>query len=298
MFQKTISHSAFSDEAYYRNSRFRSIALISLEKAGVETVAQSLELLISDSDMSEFKWSDLGGARERFAAKKLINESIKLSLEDKLRIDVLIWDIKDNRHDINRRDDNANLQIMYYHLFNSTLRIRWPSGSVWELFPDEQSIINWEEMGEVLLFAGKEFREARDLFSQNQFLYDLFQDYKIQRINELDSKDCSLIQVADLFAGIGAYSHSCYDKYVKWKKENSNQISMEILQDSEEELIISNRDKERCEIIDYLNKICKSNSLSVSLETNNGFISYKPSLPINFWLYEPQHPEDKAPTKS
>ena len=116
-----ISHSAFSDESYYGSSRYRSIALVSLERIHVDSIVSELNKLLSESGMSEFKWSDLGGARERFAAIKLIDKSIELSLSGKMRIDVLIWDIEDSRHSIRQRDDQANLQRMYFHLFDSTI---------------------------------------------------------------------------------------------------------------------------------------------------------------------------------
>jgi len=291
-----VTHSAFSDESYYVSSRYRSIALVSLERIHVDSISAEFESILSESGMSEFKWSDLGGARERFAAIKLIDKVIEISLSGKLRVDVLIWDIADSRHSIRQRDDQANLQRMYFHLFDSTIRIRWPSGSIWELFPDEQSAIDWPKMSEVLLHSGRDFRLESDLFSPDYFRYGLFHDYKIRRIQELDSHDNPLIQLADLFAGMGAYSYSCYEKFVQCEKDLNGQMSFELC-DNEENLVeVSKRDCERCKVISHLNRVCKKHRLSVSLITKQGFYSYKPDYPINFWMYETQHPNDKAPT--
>jgi hypothetical protein len=296
MDQFEVTHYAFSDEAYYRGSRFRSIALISLEQQNFDSIQAELTSLLAQSCISEFKWSGLGGARERFAAIKLIDKTIILSLDKLLRVDVLIWDIKDSRHDIKNRDDLANLQRMYYHLFDSTLRIRWPSESTWELFPDEQSIIDWSTMEDILQVSGRDFRLDKDIFSSNQFRYNLFSDYQILRIEELESHSSPLVQLADLFAGLGAYSHSSYEKFLEWKREESAQIPMGLFEKARNKISLSKRDRERCKIIDHLNNKCKKHKLSISLESIRGFFSYKPHMPINFWVYEPQHPQDKAPT--
>jgi len=65
-----------------------------------------------------------------------------------------------------------------------------------------------------------------------------------------------------------------------------------ILKDTEK---LSNGDKNRCEVMNYLNRLCKKYKLTVSLDTFNGFRTFNPKKPVNFWLYEPQHPDDKAP---
>jgi hypothetical protein len=38
--------------------------------------------------------------------------------------------------------------------------------------------------------------------------------------------------------------------------------------------------------------------LGVSLKTHGGLRTLQPANRINFWWYEPQSPEDKAPTKT
>jgi len=296
MNESDVTHSAFSDEAYYGGSRYRSICLVSVKRSHVDSIASKLNVLLEESGISEFKWSNLGGARERFAAIKLIDFAIEMALPGQMRIDILIWDIEDSRHSIRQRDDQANLQRMYFHLFDSTIRIRWPSDSIWELFPDEQSAIDWQKISEVLLHSGRDFRLEGNLFTPDYFRYGLFHDYKIKRIQELDSKEHPLIQLADLFAGIGAYSYSCYEKYYQWEKESTGQMSFNLFEDDENKAEVSNRDIERCRVIYHLDSICKKYKLSVSLKTKHGFYTFNPENPINFWHYESQHPDDKAPT--
>ena len=70
---------------------------------------------------------------------------------DKLRVDILIWDMDDSRHKNSGRDDNENLSRMYYHLIQNTLSKGWDKGSTWLLVPDHQSSINWRTLGEHLV---------------------------------------------------------------------------------------------------------------------------------------------------
>jgi hypothetical protein len=51
-------------------------------------------------------------------------------------------------------------------------------------------------------------------------------------------------------------------------------------------------------VLKKFDETCKERKLGVSLKTKKGLWTPDPQRPINFWLYEPQHPEDKAPQKA
>lgn len=118
------THVAYSDESYYTDERYRSIAVVTLENSDKDNFSRTFGELISGSQISEFKWNKLRQARERFAAMKMIDEAIILAQNRHIRIDVLIWDTEDSRHGIKGRDDIANLQRMYYHLFKYVLKAK------------------------------------------------------------------------------------------------------------------------------------------------------------------------------
>ena len=118
------THIAFSDEAYTTDSRYRSVAVISFPAIWETELNNRVKQVLSESSLSEFKWAKLRQARERFAALKLIDLAFNYAVESKLRIDVLVWDTQDSRHNIWARDDAQNLQRMYYHLFKNVLRQR------------------------------------------------------------------------------------------------------------------------------------------------------------------------------
>lgn len=289
------SHIAFADESYYTDERFRSVAVVTLESSNMDAFSKTFREILNDSGINEFKWNKLRQARERFAAMKLIDKSVRLAANQQLRVDVLIWDTHDSRHQVQGRDDIANFQRMYYHLFKNVLLKRWPSQSIWNLLPDENFALDWITVHDYLDTAGISIEITNSLFDEKPFSIRLSQDFQIIQIKEVSSTLEPVCQVVDLFAGIGAYSHTAFSKYSHWLDSENGQLRLEI--DIHEILSLSNSERERFKIMKYLDDKCKTRRFHVSLKTANGFKTFDPKFPINFWPYEPQHPEDKAPTK-
>jgi hypothetical protein len=288
------SHVAYADESYYTDERFRSVAVVTLESSNKEAFFKIFRALLDNSGIDEFKWNKLRQARERFAAIKLIDEVIRLAAIQQLRVDVLIWDTYDSRHQVQGRDDIANLQRMYYHLFKNVLLRRWPSKSTWNLFPGENSALDWTIVQDYLDTAGVSI-EMASLFDPKPFSIRLSRDFQIVQIEEVSSILEPVCQVADMFAGIGAFSHTAYSKYRQWIDSINGQLQLGI--DSYKILSLSNRERERFGIMKYLDDKCKTCRFHVSLKMAKGFKTFDPKFPINFWPYQPQHPDDKAPTK-
>ena len=66
-----------------------------------------------------------------------------------------MWDAHDERHAVKRRDDVANLHRMYYRLLSSTLGRPGLAGATWALHPDENGVMDWDSVHEVLDNAGR-----------------------------------------------------------------------------------------------------------------------------------------------
>ncbi|MDW8287416.1 MAG: hypothetical protein RMJ89_05045 [Flammeovirgaceae bacterium] len=292
-----VSHIAFSDESYYTNDRYRSVAVVTFESGNRERFTNAFHQLLGSSQVSEFKWSKLRQARERFAAIKLIDEVILLAQKNLIRLDVLIWDTQDSRHQVEGRDDIANLQRMYYHLFKNVLKTRWSAQSTWFLFPDENSALDWQSVQDFLDTAGLSFQISSGLFDNKPFSFRLSRDFEIVGIKEISSEKEPLCQVADLFAGIGAYSHSAFAKYLEWEERQNGQMRL-FTEEAVENQKFTNSENERFIIIKHLDDSCKKNKFRVSLKSGKGFKTFNPRFPINFWMYEPQNSKDKAPIKN
>ena len=206
------THIAYADESYYTKERFRSVSVLTFEKSKETLLNNSFKSIIEESNIKEFKWSDLRQARDRFAATKIIDQTIEFARKNHLRMDVLIWDTHDSRHKVQSRDDIANLQRMYYHLFKNVLQNRWHKQCVWELFPDENSALNWASVHDYLDIASLSMQVNPSIFENRPFSIRLNKDFQILKIQEVSSIKETLSQVTDLFAGIGAYSHSIFEK--------------------------------------------------------------------------------------
>lgn len=295
MSERTVTHVGFADESHWNTGRFRSLGLVTTSVAELDSLNPNLRKLLAESGVREFKWKALNGAKERFAAQKLCDFAVQKACEGVLRVDVLVWDIEDSRHKVPLRDDIANLQRMYYHLFRNVLRLRWPKDAVWRLHPDEHTAMEWETIQDCLESVGARVEPERSLFTQGLFRLRLEREFSIEEIRPVVSSEHPLLQLADLFAGMAVFSREKYPEYQEWLQKNSPQLSMF---DSDNLRDPSSRDRERYQVIKKFNEECKKHRLGVSLKGRRGFFTFNPKNPINFWFYEPQSTEDKAPVRT
>ena len=282
------THFAFSDDSKHSEGRYNSLCVVTLGAVEFEPLNSELEKLLSDSGIkSEFKWSKLGGAQYRFAAEKMID--FVLRNIDQLRLDVLIWDINDSRHkNLIGRDDTENLVRMYYHLIATTCSKKWPMEAVrWMWYPDEQSSVDWSTLRTFI--CSKKYRRGHDLFSTNSKfeMVDL-------SVEPARSHQHSFIQLADLFAGLAAYSWGNFAQYNLWieqQKESGLFTQKNVIK-------FSNSENERFPILHNFKESCTAKGMKISLESSSGLFSHRPMNRINFWFYRPQHSLDKAPTRT
>ncbi|TFE65720.1 DUF3800 domain-containing protein [Methylacidiphilum caldifontis] len=291
-----ITHVGFADESHWNTGRFRSIGMVTIPLSFLENMEYCLRQMLSESDISEFKWKKLDGAKERFAAEKLCHWAVENVCSDQFRVDVLVWDIYDRRHKITMRDDIANLQRMYYHLFRNVLRARWPSDAVWKLCPDEHTAMEWGTLHSFLSNASYSVEVEQSLFTENKFQNQLRKEFGIDDIEPVSSQMHPLLQVADLFAGLAVFSHDKFDNYNRWSKSD-DLLDLPLFNDANAANIPSRSSVERFRVLKKFDKMCKQRELGVSLRSKCGLWTPKPENPINFWMYEPQHSEDKAPQK-
>jgi len=292
-----ITHVAFSDESHWNEGRYRSISLITMPFRFNIAYKQIVKRFLDEIGISEFKWTNLCGVRERRAALKMCDFIVDNANKGLLRLDVLIWDIEDSRHKVPGRDDIANLQLMYYKLFKHVLSNRWPDGSTWILFPDEHSAMDWNNVKDYLDRVDTKIEIFQNLFTGGKFELRLVREFKIYKINPLSSASNPWLQIADLFAGLAIFSREHYSIYRQWQKEQEKQMGQLFLFDFKQNNKISRSSRERCYVLDYFCKLCKNKKLGVSLKTTKGLWTPDNKKPINFWLYIPQHPNDKAPRK-
>ncbi len=285
-----ITHFAFSDDSKHHCGRYNSLALITLGSSSFDSLQTGITKILDDSGIeSEFKWEKLRSAKYRFTALKMVD--FVFQNLGKLRVDTLIWDLEDQRHkDVVRRNDSENLARMYYHLVSTTFTKRWPvEKTQWRWHPDKQSGIDWNILRNCI--ENKKHKCVEDLFRINP----RFQKVSLENPLPSESKEHSLIQLADLFAGMGSYSWGHYDKYEQWRISNSKQQTL--FKRAMLSFPFSPTELERFQVIEYFNSESKKRKLNIGFRSARGFKSYDPRVFINFWPYQPQSVLDKAPRR-
>lgn len=295
MSEARVTHVGFSDESHWNTGRFRSLGLVTTPLGVALELEEKLRGILEKSGVPEFKWKKLDGAKERFAAIAMCDFAVNVACQGVLRVDVLVWDILDRRHSVRGRDDIANLQRMYYHLFRNVLRVRWPNDAVWRLHPDEHTAMDWDTIKDCLESVSEGIEVEHSLLTKGKIYIIFRRDFGLEEICPVSSKYHPLLQLADLFAGMAVFSREKFEAYQAWLHKNNAQAQLFHCNDSP--VSFSRREHERFQVLHAFDRMCKNRKLGVSLTTNRGLRTPNPKNPLNFWLYEVQHPWDKAPTR-
>ena len=234
----------------------------------------------------KFKWNQFNSMDKVNALEEFLKYLFRLMFDKQVHIHTIIWDIKDSRHDRVGRDDNENLSRMYYKLIKNFAEDKLNNGDTLTIYPDRNNSLDWTLIEEIL---------PNDGVYNTKKLEFCIAGYSKVFIKESNTEENSLIQIADIFAGMARTSYEDYGNYEKWL--NGRQTSL-----FEEEITrpeLSGKDKHRFKIYKFVDEHSKIRSWKVSLKTNRGFSTYKDETkPLNFWFYRPQHEEDKAPLKN
>jgi len=289
------THLAFADESSHNIGRYRSLGLVTCAREDVDVLTAEAAQILASSNVHEMRWSLLNSARDRHAAEKVITWAVDCAAERRLAIDALVWDTHDARHAVMRRDDVANLHRMYYWLLSTTLRRPGLTGATWVLCPDENGLMHWASVHDVLDNAGRRATSTSGVLLWRRAC----RQYAIEQIVPTVSSTAPLIQVADLMAGLSAFSHESFGVYESWCRceTDKTQLSFALPDDNVEPTSFSRTDRERCHVLQHLNQRCKLRRMGVSLATHRGLTTFPPGYGLRFWLYRPQSGADHAPLK-
>jgi hypothetical protein len=293
--KKVSTFLAYSDESGIFDKRYQAIGVVSGERGDLLALQSELKQFLKDKGVKEIKWEEVRTHRPKIEVANLfIQKAVEFAVKGLIRIDVLLWDMYDERHSIPGRDNQANLERMYYKVLRH-ISERWEEIH-WELYPDENSAINWLEIQSYLnqtKFPRHNLPGLIALFQQEQYKINFL------KIEQLNSKNKPLIQLADLFAGMTRFSREKGSECVKWLnlQKRKNQLLLFEYEEQEEAEDPTKVDRNRFILIGNFNDLCKEYRLGVSLDTRKYLWTPMPKNPINFWNYEPQHDQDKAPTK-
>ena len=159
--------------------------------------------------VSEIKWSELNGNRRQRDAASVLEAAVDLSASRELHIDVLVWNGQARDHLDRLRAGRGNrevihLQMMYRFLFLQVIsrwrRVEGATAPFWTLAPDRHTGLDFPALQ----------REVR-------------RDAEIAVDTTIEVKDVKetlnySIQLADLLAGMAAYSHENWEYYGIWSR--------------------------------------------------------------------------------
>jgi len=286
-----FTHVGYGDESHWNTGRYRSLGLVTLKASDLDETVAAAQDALDRSGVQVFAWKELRTANQAAAAKRLCAFACRLALAGTIRVDVLIWDTYDSRHQIQGRDDTANLARMYYHLVVNVVERRWPRCSTWKICPDSREDTDWKPLERSLQYPSRNMKASTRLLpdqcSQPHASARL-------RVTPGNPQKQPLIQIADLFAGMAVFSWSEHAKYENWKTRESGQQSM-FGEASELKFSSSQAYKARvlqCFDVEHLIRLH-----GVTHCRGEGLRTRDPSAPINFWMYVPQHEDDKAPRR-
>jgi len=250
----------YTDEAQFNVGRCRGLAMISLPEAAAPSLGRSLGKLLQSSDLAECKWEKVRSARTYFAGRKLLAWTIRQVERSRLRVDTLTWDTLAASRSGQGVPHITNLRRMYRALLEEILPERWGVAATWQLYPDEQSAMPWDQ-----LVVGLPM---------------------VRGIVACHSHEQPLIQLADLFAGLAVYSRDSYDLYERWLCEPPHLRSREAPDPTAHGEEYSASDRVRCLLLDEFYTACTLRHLGISLRTRRGLYTSDPSRPVAFhwWM--------------
>ncbi len=285
----------FCDRSGAASGRYQSLAAIS----GPVSVLCRLrdELGAKSPSGREVKFSKLkGDAAMSAAAEGFIRAALCAASRGGVRIDVVTWDLHDERHTIAGRDDVANMGRMAFHLFTEVAKRH--AHPRWRLFLDAGEEYDWSGLRPYLDMTS--VRGPRRTTPDHPALIP-FEDMRIEvvSVNEIDSASEVLIQLADLFAGFASFSHDEGEACLRWAEGQGCISTLPGLELACDDSPTLSRGKScKYGLLIALYETCKSLRLGVGLKGRKHLVTRDPDRPVSFWPYDPQHPEDKAPTRN
>ena len=294
MSNQRITHCGFSDESSWNKGRYRSISLVTGMVGALKAMENALDDVLNESNIKELKWKDTKSAKKVQAAIQMLPIVADCAASQKCRVDTLIWDAKDTRHDVRGRDDQQNLGRMYYHLSLNVLQKKWPSDATWMILPDEHHQINWGELEQCLdAVSVKPSQSSQASFPDVRGLG--YRKFNIEKIKPVQSQKYRLTQLADFFAGVSVFSWNNHEDFRSWENEQPGQQSLF----GEMQCSASKNSRERFRVLQELIKVCCQRKFALSTKPGGLKTPVRGAkTQINFWFYQPQGDYDKAPTRN
>ncbi len=274
------THVGFADEAYWNDGLFRSVACISARVEDYPEIEQRfcMARCTAGAKVSEVKWSGLNDHDRRREAEALLLTTVDLATARKLRIDVIIWNHLERQALAKRRNTDEgvaiwNLRNMYRTLFGFVLK-RWRAT---------------EGTGPLHWTFGTHYPEGlnRNMLEQHTRRFGALPGTRVD-IRRAKSMLNYSVQLADLLAGMGAYSHDAAEDYRLWLQQGKPRSFR----------LGARNARDRFPVLDAFHGRCTGNQGVLLLRNKPGWQGQglwtrnprHSGNSINFWPYTLQNP--------
>ena len=288
-----VTHVGYSDESHWNQGQYRTIGLFSSEAGPARDLETATSKVLASKDIKELAWKGLRTDNTISVAEELCGLVVDRVCSGDMRIDVLIWDIADSRHAIRRRDDTANLARMYYHLITNVRDRKWPAGLLWQIHVDQRTDMDWQDLENYLQHRSRRKRTTSQLLMHREFATTQ-SGVSLKSVKSIENP---LVQIADLFAGLAAFSWNQHREYEQWKLKEPGQLGFDFLDDTPQ-LQLSSGERYKNRALRYLDDTARKMHIRIRDSFSSGLQTNDPISPISFWLYRPQRKEDKAPQRN
>lgn len=276
------SHVIYSDESNQTSSKFGSVCLVSGSNEDIFLLEMDLKNILEDSDVREFKFNKINSGKMVHCGIKIIDKVIEFISNYNIRVDIIIWST-DERSKILPDKSKIVFEKMYYHLLNNVLGSRWDTSLKWNIFPDIQSLIDWQKMKDILENTGMQIKINKT--EEGGHLYEIICKNNICKIEEVCSKEKVICQIADLFAGIGSSAQLNKSNLILHDEKQKNLDN--------NNLDLSLKDIGKIRIINHLKKCCKNKEFKIEFSPSKGIRTLNPQTPINFWVFKHRMQQNK-----
>jgi hypothetical protein len=246
----------YSDESSYNYGAVRGAGAVSLRLDDAARLGDELAALLRASGVRELKWEKVRTARMAFAARKALTWALDHALDGELWIETLTWDVTTAGASRARRPVMARLRDAYTALLASVIARHTghteggESSRNWRIVPDEQIAMPWALIREALPQSAE--------------------------ITPKRSAAEPLIQLADLFTGVAAYSRAAYDVYERWLCLPDQDTPVGITESAR------GSQAYRFALLDDFYTTCVRRLPGISLQTHRGLYTWRPDTPIQF----------------
>ena len=281
---------AYSDESGINvGDRYTSVSVVSGEAEALNYLRDKLRETLRDKNVDEVKFSKISRYGSPFtkAAVDFVGCVVNdFAIYNSVRIDTITTDNECLNGQDYDSDSEPDLEGMYYHVLSNVGR-RWGC-TKWGFYPDENSGVNWSEivsslnMTSMLTGEGgrKPFIDRTDEDAQFQF----------SEVEELNSVEEPLVQLADLFAGMARFSHEDNGGCAEWVERSRDERQGKSIPSMAWDKGSITRLKEcRYRLIGGLYSLCRRHRLYVSLRSEKHLRTWRPRSPINFWDYRTRY---------